>query len=667
MMQTYSEQEIRAKIDRGECFRATLSDGSFTLILDDYVPYVCTAIHAGHHLCPELQQRCLLSAQQRLLEEDPHTELFIQAFPIRLILHDSRYEYDLNRTRDKAIYENAWGYRVWRKELTKLQMKRSLAKYDCYYRILTALLDKLHSLFQKSLIIDVHSYNWMVRQYDYAPVFNLGTAHIDMRSHAKFIRCLTRNLRLVSLPNLETTVGVNAVFKGQGHQAVFIQKNYPTQCANIAFEVKKIYMNEQTGEQYPLVIQALQQGVYHAILDSLTECSSKSRQVVQRRDLVVTHIEPAIKSVDKQLFQLAQNIETLYFLNPVNLYKEKKLFFSRKRYEPKFKYRQLNLDPYLFRQALYQLPVSDITNPPIRQLYQSVVNSLATKIALLTSIGTDQFLYNSLRYYGEPNLKDLANANFLLHCKELSLGTFEDNQFIDVDTAYRLMCQAAKDMGLNCTVIKSNRIVAKAMVNNSRKTLLLNSKAKFSVFEVKALIHHELGIHMVTTLNGLKQPLNVLRLGLPGNTFTQEGLAILAEFLTNTLDMKRVKKLALRVLAVDRMIKGNRFSEVYNELYEHYSLTRDEAFTIAVRVFRGGGFTKDYLYLKGLSQLFKLYQQRDLSSLMIGKTSLHFIDTLDEMIAHQQLNPPHHQGPILNQEHKPDNPVLNYIIGCIKY
>ncbi|MFC6668915.1 tyrosine/phenylalanine carboxypeptidase domain-containing protein [Marinobacterium aestuariivivens] len=94
---------------------------------------------------------------------------------------------------------------------------------------------------------------------------------------------------------------------------------------------------------------------------------------------------------------------------------QRRFLKSHGRLAPRFRYRQLKIDPYAHREKLYRLPVDAIRDPSLRQLYRQVIDALAERIDLLVSIGTDSFLYNSLRYYGEPTAGELANARFLLH------------------------------------------------------------------------------------------------------------------------------------------------------------------------------------------------------------------------------------------------------------
>ena len=666
-MQMQSEAEILSAIAAGQPFAAQLEDGSLGIKVQEYVPYLCTAIHAGHRLREDLVANCLLSEAERLQEEDPYTDQLIDSFPITLVALDSRYEYDLNRSPEHCIYEQAWGHQVWRTPLTVSQRQQSQDKHDRYYRVLAAILQALERRFGGCLLMDIHSYNWQIRQHQQAPIFNLGTAQIDLRRSRKILSVLEQKLSEIDLPHLETEVGRDQAYQGRGYQARFTREVLAN-TLTIPLEIKKIFMDEKNGELFPLVLEKLQEGLHLAILQTADTFNQKLRRSkLKRINLVSSDIEPIVLTVDKALNRIAKNIETLHYVNPINIQNEKHQFLSQRGYQPNFRYRQLRIDPYAFREQIYKLPVSQIQDPLIRKLYRSVVDAYATKIDLLSKVGTPQFLYNSLRYYGEPSSADIANAKFLLHVPEAP-GMDESLPTIPAEEAKVALEQAAKTYGLDCQVILSSRIVAKAMVDNSRRTLLVNRNVYLTKTELAALIHHELGVHMVTTMNALKQPLHVFKLGLPGNTYTQEGLAILSEYLSGNLNIHRLKQLSLRVLAVDMMINGMSFNTVYHRFRDEYSLTEAEAFSLTTRVFRGGGFTKDYLYLKGFRDLVALYRSRNqnLSSLLIGKTGVQFLDTLDSLIEREILQQPSYLTPALVSQSQQDNPVLDFLVSSIQ-
>jgi hypothetical protein len=98
--------EIIKSIKSGKPFKATADDQSFSIKIDRYVPYICTAIHNGSNIRSGLSNKIALDDYERWYEEDPHTADFIASMPITLVGNDSRYEYELNRK--EPVYDEAW-------------------------------------------------------------------------------------------------------------------------------------------------------------------------------------------------------------------------------------------------------------------------------------------------------------------------------------------------------------------------------------------------------------------------------------------------------------------------------------------------------------------------------------------------------------------------------
>ncbi|CAM3585577.1 flavohemoglobin expression-modulating QEGLA motif protein [Parendozoicomonas haliclonae] len=672
-MQTQSEQRILSehdvldRISRRETFEGCL-DGSLHIKIQDYVPFLATAVHAGHNLRSELIKKCALTEEERIYGEDLFTDELISAFPITLSVLDSRYEYDLNRAPEQAVYHEAWGKMVWRRPLTERQKQASLEKHARYYRILKALLGTLNSIYGNSFLLDLHTYNYkrlttLDSFSETIPVFNIGTWRMNTSRWGSTLAAFESRLCGITLPNLRTTVAQDQVFQGKGYQAAFCRK-HARDTLVLPLDVAKVYMDEETGQPYPLVLEALGDQLYHACLDTVGQFAKKQKLNLRKQDLVSSDLEPAVLAVDKQLYRMARNLNTLSYVNPVNLHSEKKRFLANPTgYEPQFRYRQLQIDPYDYREKLYRLPVSDIQDPLLRSLYRDVVDSYGNKVEMLTHLGTEQFLYNSLRYYGQPDEHDIANAHFLLHAPEID---------IDPDLLVKLTARealplfqaAVAERKLDVSVQISRKIVAKAMVDGEKRQLLINESAQFSRLDIRALIHHEIDVHLYTTFNASQQPLKVLALGLPGNTHTQEGLAIFNEYMSGGLSVGRLQILGLRVLAVNMLMKGYRFSQIYRVLVEEYQLDKDTAFSLVMRVTRGGGFTKDYVYLTGLRDVLKCYSEHDLAPLFVGKTSLKYRETLTELLERKILVQPRHLPDFsAPADH---HPVLDYLLTALR-
>ena len=663
-MQKLSEAEIISRIEEEQLFECEIADGSFALKIESYVPSVCTAIHAGHNFRSSLASLCNLDERERLYEEDPFTEQFIRAMPITLVARDSRYEYDLNRPLATCIYKKAWGKTVWNKPLPAKERRLSVGKHQQFYRVFDTLVRKLEARFGAALVLDVHSYNYL-RHERQTPTFNLGTEQLDEDRWSRTLDYAQKRLALVELPNLPVTVARNDVFYGRGYMTAHANSRQENVLV-IPLEIQKIYMDELEGTPYPLVLNALSEQIRDVLLDISTFFARRNtRKTVKRRSsLLAEKMDPAILTVDRQLYAVAKGLETLQYINPTNLQSEKRRFLrANAGYEPQFHYKPLTIDPYAFRESLYRLPVAAIRDAGIGALYRDVIDNLARKIDLLVNIGQPDFLYESLRYYGEPSIQDEKNALHLLHCApyEEELGTVLDQE--EILSQFKTH---AEQWGMSCRVEVSNRLVANAMVSDSRKTVLLAKGVRLEEKRVRALIQHELGVHMATTLNATSQRLKVFKVGLPGNTLTQEGLAILNEHLSGNLTLSRLKILGLRVLAVKEMLRQGSFRHTYAFLREEHGMETDAAFQLAVRVHRGGGYTKDYLYLNGVARALETIKSTEVKNLFVGKTSFPYLSIINEMVDRQLVCAPQFVPQYLHQP-AASGDIIDYLIRCIRY
>ena len=203
----------------------------------------------------------------------------------------------------------------------------------------------------------------------------------------------------------------------------------------------------------------------------------------------------------------------------------------------------------------------------------------------------------------------------------------------DVNDAKAYFEEFSKRYDFNYNLVFSPNISAAAMVRNNTQTFVLRKNHKFSKNQLEVLANHEIGVHMVTSFNALNQPLSIFSNGIPNNVETQEGLAVYAEYMSGCLTLTRLKELSYRVIAADSLAKGYDFSATFDLLFNQYKLNRDKAYSITQRVHRGGGFTKDRLYLSGLQKIYKYAQNGgDLDILLIGKMSLEYCDVVNKLL-----------------------------------
>ena len=155
----------------------------------------------------------------------------------------------------------------------------------------------------------------------------------------------------------------------------------------------------------------------------------------------------------------------------------------------------------------------------------------------------------------------------------------------------------------------------------------------FRADRVEPLLHHEVGTHVVTYQNGARQPLTLLTIGLPGYDETQEGLAVLAEYLTGGLDPRRLRVLAARVVAVGQMLDGAGFLDIFESLRTDFSIPTRTAWSIAIRVVVGGGSVKDAIYLRGITRILEaLAEGSRLDVLLVGKLALDHIPLIQDLL-----------------------------------
>lgn len=259
-MQKLSIDDILSKIEAGKLFHAVADDYSFTIKIDDYVPYACAAVHNGHQFRKELWKKCLHSEYDRWYEEDPKTKTMLKPHPIVISGMDSRFEYDLNRDLENAIYDNAWDKSLWKTPLTEEEKSKSLLKHQNFYKVVYALIKTLELKFGCCVVYDLHSYNW--KRWDReVPTWNLGTANIDNDRYKNAIEAWRKQLSEIKLPNaISTTAKVNDTFEGNGYFLKFITNNFNNTLV-LATEVAKIYCDELGQIIYPEVVAAIRKGL----------------------------------------------------------------------------------------------------------------------------------------------------------------------------------------------------------------------------------------------------------------------------------------------------------------------------------------------------------------------------------------------------------------------
>lgn len=229
-------------------------------------PLIVAAIHNGNYIREELRPFLALTDQERLYEEDPFTGFFADIAETSIIGLHSRFEIDLNRTKNKAIYfepEQAWGLTVWEKIPPQKLLRQSYRYYDDFYRQTEALINNKIMKYGFAIIYDIHSYNHK-RNGEIAPAsanpdINIGTNGLR-KIWEPVVGQFIEHLQTCELNGKPLDVRKNIRFKG-GHFTAWINKNFDNKACSLAIEVKKIFMDEHTNELDPLALSTLKRSI----------------------------------------------------------------------------------------------------------------------------------------------------------------------------------------------------------------------------------------------------------------------------------------------------------------------------------------------------------------------------------------------------------------------
>lgn len=133
---------------------------SFLIRTGDDSPVAAAALHDGHALRADVCAAMRLGEEERLREEDPFSAQWAEVVETRLIVLRSRFEVDLNRPRERAVYqepEDAWGLHVWRDTPSPSMVTASLAQYDAFYAAADKSFAHMRRQWGRFVVLDLHS------------------------------------------------------------------------------------------------------------------------------------------------------------------------------------------------------------------------------------------------------------------------------------------------------------------------------------------------------------------------------------------------------------------------------------------------------------------------------------------------------------------------------
>jgi uncharacterized protein (TIGR02421 family) len=283
---------------------------------------------------------------------------------------------------------------------------------------------------------------------------------------------------------------------------------------------------------------------------------------------------------------------------------------------------------------------------PVEELLRRRCEEFVAIVEMLAARGTRRFYEISRKVYGDPRDRfpdhDVDNLAIARMWASRPRARDEELAYSAEGAAQRIAEICNPLLGGNVKVLVRTRLTANAASGATGVTL--RKGVRFSERQVRALAHHEGLWHVLTSLNGHRQPvLTVLGVGLPRYTESQEGGGIVAEFLTGNITDERYIELGERTIAIDMAARGADFLEVYRYLLARFA--PEKAALMSERVFRGGvveggaPFTKDAAYQRGYCRTFNFLraalEQRDVDlvrAFIAGKMSVDDAELVRDLV-----------------------------------
>jgi len=248
-------------------------------------PVVAIALHDGHDVRAEVVAQLAITEMDRWREEDPFTATWTKVGDTRIVVKRSRFELDMNRPREKAIYlkpEDAWGLSVWQTEPPPEIIARSLAEYDAFYATVGRVFTDLERRFGRFVVYDVHTYNHrrlgpQAPDADprYNPEINLGTGMLDRNRWAPVLERFLADLREFDFLGRRLDVRENVRFRG-GYFSHWVHQTFPRSACVLSIEVKKFFMDEWSNEPDLTQLHAIGQA-FESTVPGVLEAMTQAR------------------------------------------------------------------------------------------------------------------------------------------------------------------------------------------------------------------------------------------------------------------------------------------------------------------------------------------------------------------------------------------------------
>lgn len=332
----------------------------------------------------------------------------------------------------------------------------------------------------------------------------------------------------------------------------------------------------------------------------------------------------AYAALDKRLLAAVKGINILSTVSwPASLEDRMIQAYGNGQYAlPEVSYRKPDLSEVRKELAAIEKEAGD--GDPLREYLRRTAESWRVAAQMLEAVGTEGVTAPSIQLYGRPgdaipgsHYSNLDAARYFVELSdELGADMADDDVVTSIpsDLLRKDLSRVLDDFfGQGVIAVEvDNDLTAKAAAGATR--IRLRGGTRFSQYDRHQLLNHEAYVHSLTALNGREQPvLASLARTSPRVTATQEGLAVFAELMSGAIDIARLKRISLRILALDMALNGADFVEVYR-YFNRCGQSVADSFHSTQRVFRGvplgGGsaFAKDNVYLSGLMDVHTFFR-----------------------------------------------------------
>ncbi len=473
---------------------------------------------------------------------------------------------------------------------------------------------------------------------DVSPTFTIHAS--DAEGLVRTIETLEKRLRRIKVLKQGVTVEINRHAKSHPSEMkplLSAAEARELNCTLLGISIPPVYRHLKTQQEYPQVMRSLGHNLALAMRQAFFEFtrSETTHRPPHYHALGRKAVVKAVWEVDRRLAEVSNQFDYLLQLTPVNT-NEAFQQFRRSRFErvPEFHYRPVPVDTSLLKRQLYNIPIERVEDPALERLFQEKQEELDMKLSMLRDRDTPRFLYESLQLFGGVKDDLLELAKNLL--EQVQRGRQSSPKGEEID-AQRFARRAEAEIAHYRTLcpeftakVRVSGDVANLIV--SRGSLLVAKEMKVPASRVEPLLAHEIGTHLLTYYNGKSQPFQQLYSGLAGYEELQEGLAVLSEFLVGGLNPSRMRQLAARVVAARQLTDGASFVDTFRLLDRTFEFSQQAAYTITMRIYRGGGLTKDAIYLRGLRAMLRYLQRGgELTPLYAGKIAEKHIPIIQEL------------------------------------